>query len=321
MRRLQLSLALGGLLIGSAAYIVAAQDVVTEQVNVMAAQLEKQGAKRLVKEAARGSFSPDGKQIAYAKMPFNTGIALLDLETGKSTDLVAPGKDPAFSHGENPLIAYVRGDGREEEVWVVQPDGQNNRKIAAGGFPCWSGDGKTLFFHNRNQLCLMAVDFSKKDPQPEERDLIIPALYPEVSPNGKTVAYVSRGAFIITPIENPRYTAQLLPGATRGGFAGWSADGKQVAYGGFGYDDRVGLWVYDTETGNTRKVLDGPCTMAAWSQDGSKLLFDFRPFYGWHEVWMIETKALEPEQKPEENSVQTTSGQQDVVLETSKSVE
>jgi len=289
------------LLAGSAANIVAAQDVVTEQVNVMAAQLEKQGAKRLVKDAARGSFSPDGKQIAYGKMPFGTGIALLDLETGKSTDLIAPGKDPVFSAGEKPLIAYVRGDGREEEVWVVQPDGQNNRKIAAGGLPCWSGDGKTLFFHHRIRLRMMAVDITTENPQPTERDLVIPALYPEVSPDGKTVAYVSDGALIITPIENPSYKARMLPDKTRGGLVGWSPDGKQIAYGGFGFDDRVGLWVYETETGKSRKIVDGPCTLPAWSKDGSKLVFDVRQFYNRIDVWIIDVQSPELDQVSKED--------------------
>jgi hypothetical protein len=142
MRTQHLRLALVALLIGSAANIVSAQNAPNADIETIVARLKKLGAKRLVENGARASFSPDGKQIVYSKMPFGAGIVLRDLESGKSTVLVGTGKDPAFSHGDQPLIAYVRGNSNEEEVWVVQPDGKNDRKIASGGFPTGRGTAR-----------------------------------------------------------------------------------------------------------------------------------------------------------------------------------
>lgn len=295
MRSLNLSVAFVFLVMGSQGSLAAAQDV-QHDIEMIEAQLKKMGAKRLVDDGAKASFSPDGKQLVYSKMPFGAGIAFFDLKSGKSTDLIGSGKDPAYSHGEKPLIAYVRGDGREEEVWVIQPDGVNNRKVGDGGFPTWSGDGKTLYFHSRKLQSVMAVDLSAEEPQPVELRSKVASWYPAVSPEASSIAMVIPGTFLIADLEEPGYSARRLPGFTRGGLTGWSADGKLVGYGGYGYDDQVGLWVYDMKTNKARKIIDGPCTMPAWSKDGARLIFDFRPARDRHEIWMIDTKALAPEE-------------------------
>lgn len=297
MRTRHWSFPLTVLAIGFTAGIVSAQSNQNKRIDAVVAGLEKLGATRLVENGAKASFSPDGTQIVYSKMPFGAGIVLLDIESGKSADLVATGKDPSFSPGEKPLVAYVRGNSNEEEVWVVQPDGENDRKIAAGGFPTWSGDGQTLYFHARTRPRLMAVDFSAGKPQPVELKVTIPSWYPAVSPDGSTVAFMAQGALVITDVAEPGYTVRPLPALTRGGLPGWSADGKQVGYGGFGYEDHVGLWVYNLQARKARRIVDGPCTMPAWSQDGSKLVFDLRAARDHHEIWMIETQALNPEKE------------------------
>ncbi len=261
-------------------------------IDPMIRPIKNLGGKQLVADGAKASFSHDGQQIVYSKMPFGAGIKLLNHKTGETTTVVESGKDPAFSPGKTPLIAYVRGDGQAEEVWLVQPDGKQDRKLGEGGFPTWSKDGKTLYFHSRKRRMVLSVDLTALEPTPKElKD--IPAWYPAVSPEGKSVATVYPAAFVIQDFHMGRDIVNRLPGFTRGGLAGWSADGTQVGYGGFGYDDRVGLWIYDVQSGKSKKILDGPCTMPAWSPDGSKLVFDFRPDRNRHEIWMIETKSLE----------------------------
>ena len=72
---------------------------------------------------------------------------------------------------------------------------------------------------------------------------------------------------------------------------GWSPDGKQVGFGGYGMNDILGLWIADIPTGRMTQIAAGSFTMPAWSPDGSKLLFDVRLNTGM-EIWMIEAKAL-----------------------------
>lgn len=296
MKSWLLSSVLTTLLIGFAASLVSAQNQQNKDIESLSDRLEKRGAKRVIEDGARATFSPDGKQLAYSKMPFGAGIMLRDIDSGKTTEVVGTGKDSAFSPGKKPLIAYVRGSSNEEEVWLVQPDGQNDRKLAAGGFPVWSGDGQTLYIHTRSRFGLMAVDFSAEEPQSTDLNVTIPSWYPAVSPDGKNVVFLTEGALVFTGIKKPGYSVRPLATFAKGGFPGWSPDGKQIAYGGFGYADQGGLWIYDLPTQKTRKIVGGPCTMPAWSKDGSKLVFDVRAAQNRHEVWMLDTKALKSEE-------------------------
>jgi Tol biopolymer transport system component len=74
--------------------------------------------------------------------------------------------------------------------------------------------------------------------------------------------------------------------------AAWSPDGKRIAFGGWGSKDPSGLWVLYLDTGESVRVLPGPCTMPAWSPDGARLSFDLRLATG-SEIWVIDAKVLD----------------------------
>lgn len=108
------------------------------------------------------SWSPDGTKLVVAKVlrgpGSDAGLEILDLVSGKSRDLVQPGKDPAWSPAADGFIAFLRGSNTlNEEVWIVRPDGTGTRRIGGGSWPQWSGDGKTLYFHDNAAHQIMAV--------------------------------------------------------------------------------------------------------------------------------------------------------------------
>ena len=262
------------------------------------AELKRLGGKSLAK-GFKPSWSPDGKRIVLGRGVAGTsqdaagGIVVLDLATGKTAQLAKSGKDPAWSPKADGPIAYVGGgSGAAEEIWLVEPSGKNPRKLVDGGFPTWSADGRTLFFHSRRQNKVMAIRADTAGANPTEL-LGTSWMYPAVSADGKRIAFRSGSGMVVADRATtpPKTKTWSLPDGGRGFLGGFSPDGKQIGYGGYGRGDDFGVWVFDLETGRAARLASGPFTMPAWSPDGSKIALDLRVSTG-DEVWMIEAKAL-----------------------------
>lgn len=112
------------------------------------------------------AVSPDGAEIVvgghFTKYGSHlTGLWQVDLSDLKKTLLLASDDaksfavdDPAFSP-DGKEIAFTRtnvqwrsthGHDDTYEVWVMEADGSNPRKLADGGVPRWSSDGEYLSF-------------------------------------------------------------------------------------------------------------------------------------------------------------------------------
>jgi Tol biopolymer transport system component len=219
----------------------------------------------------------------------SSGIDCVDLTSGAVTRLTDAGGDPACSPLGN-LIAYVRGKGDREEIWLIEPDGAHNRKLIDGGFPCWLSDGKTLCFHARKQNTIQAVDVTATTIIAKTLLDNAGSWYPTVSPDGKRAAVVQSGNLVVTDLATKERRTCELRGAGAG-FTGWSPDGKQVGFGSFG-GDSAGLWIFDLASGKVKQVAGGSCTMPVWSRDGKWLSYDVRG-RGRGEVWALETKAFD----------------------------
>ncbi len=261
------------------------------------ADIKRLGGKFLAK-GFKSSWSPDGKKTVFGSGTPSTalddvgGLAILDVETGQVTKLVAPGKDPAWSPGDGKLIAYVTGSSNAERLWVVEAAGGTPRRVADGGFPSWSADGKTLFFHSRVEQKLMAVRIDAEMGEPTELAKV-PWWYPAISPDGKQVAFRSGNLLLVADIQSGNVLKRWrFPGSGAGFLGGWSPDGKQIGFGGYGLGDAVGLWSVDSGTGRGRRLAAGWFTMPDWSRDGSKVALDLRTNEG-SEIWMLDAAAIE----------------------------
>ena len=255
------------------------------------ASLRRIGTKFLAK-GCTATWSPDASQILFSAMPVGSGIDRLDIASGKITRLFAPGKDASLSPSGK-IVAYVRGDGEGEEVWLADADGSNTRKLADGGFPKWAADGKTLYFHSHKEWTVKSVNVMAAERVINDVAPFRDSFYPVVSPDGKGLAYVSGGSLVVINLETKDRLTRSL--ATSGaGLVGWSPDSKQVVYGGFGVDDRVGLFLFDLAGGNVKQIAAGQYTQPVWSPDGKWLAFDLRGGNSseW-QIWAIETNQLD----------------------------
>ena len=258
--------------------------------------LRELGGRFLIK-GFKSSWSPDGKQLVFGhqEAPYaeeGGGLSILDVATGKATSLVQSGKDPSWAPGDGRHIAYVDGGyGADEQVWVVEPSGENRRKVIDGGFPSWSPDGKTIYFHSRKERKYMAVNIDEDGAAPT-KILDSSWWYPAFSSDGKRVAYRSGDQLVLADCETGKTVKQYQVPGGRGFLGSWSPDGKHVAYGGYGFHDVPGLWIVDVQTGELKQLSEGFVTMPVWSSDGSKISMDLRLRTGF-QVWVIDGKIVD----------------------------
>jgi tricorn protease len=111
------------------------------------------------------SWTPDGKNVLFAStrrtdFPPGSELYTVPVEGGRAKRITyAEGKDGAFSPTGDRL-AYVHGPGlwyrkgyrgsSNDDIWVCNRDGTNNRRLTAfngqDASPMWAADGKTLFY-------------------------------------------------------------------------------------------------------------------------------------------------------------------------------
>ena len=251
------------------------QGVIPDESKPTVAQLTELGARRIAK-GTRGTWSPDGKRIALGKMPFGSGIAVvevtgvasdspsptsgtrptfvLDAEIGSVRDLVVDGKDPAFSP-DGKRVAFTRevAEGPpKEEIWLgavdeLMKDKTSMRRLGAGVMATWSADASTVFFSNPQTREIFSVRTDQPDAEPAVMwkavgDLFPDLWYPVVAPDGRRVAYHADGQLKIADMTSQTIVGSWPLDGWHGFLGGWSPDGSQLGYGAFGGEDK-GLWL------------------------------------------------------------------------------
>ena len=259
-----------------------------------ASPAERYHAKLIATNAAKSSWSPNGQKIVFGTMPFGAGLKIFDFKADTVVDLLDFGKDPAWSPGDGKWIAFVKGSlaWNNTEVWIVENSGKNPRRIAEGGWPCWSSDGKTLFYHSNEQQKMFAVQPDTKAAVASEICEMPWSYFPIVSPDGTLIGYMDDDALHVINRATKKETITIALPAKGMIFPCWSPEKKQIGLGIESSDQESGgLWSFNLETQQYKQILSGPYTIPVWSPDGSKIAFDRRDGNR-NEVWVIETKYL-----------------------------
>jgi len=286
-------------------------------------QLAAKG-RRTVTDGFSGHWSADGSRLVFSTgVQGRSGVAIFDLATQETDLLIVPGKDPRWSP-DGRYIAFVRdcqalrleelgtAERREqsrqildEEVWVMNADGTEPRRLARGGWPSWSQDSTSVYYHSRLESALCSISTAGRNPEPQ-RIMTCPHYYPSMSPDNQRVAYLEGASLKVKDLARQTVVAQWPVPFPASGGAGWSPTGRELCLaGGDNSEDRTGLWLFDYDRQEPAKTLAGQVTMASWSATGRKLLFCLGPPY--YELWVAEPdpnvpalEALGPAQTPEE---------------------
>jgi tetratricopeptide (TPR) repeat protein len=263
--------------------------------------------RRLITDGFGGCWSPDGTKLAFSVGVLGySGVALYDFGSKETELLIVPGMGPDWSP-DGQHIVFVRDCevlrlseltgaerrnqarwGLKNEVWLMNADGTAPRRLARGGDPSWSQDGKQVYYQSRmdNTLYRIAIE----DPQARSIPVYgCASEYPSVSPDNRHMADVLEGSLKIVDLASQSCLGEwALPLQISSG--NWSRDGRQVILGSVNrVEDRIGLWIYDLDRKDGVKVLSGQITGGSRSPDKTRMGFSLGPPY--FEIWMA---ALDP---------------------------
>jgi Tol biopolymer transport system component/tetratricopeptide (TPR) repeat protein len=282
-------------------------------------------AHRVTTDGFSASWSPDGGKLAFSLgVRGYSGVAVFDPATRETDLLIVPGKDPRWSP-DGQYITFVRDCQflrvsefiamerkvqqrllADEEVWIMKSDGTEPRRLARGGWPSWSQDSATVYYHSRVDSMLCSIPTTGRDAEPK-RIMAYSNSYPSVSPDNRQVSYLEGTSLKVKDLASQVLVAERpVPFGTWGGPA-WSPTGRELCLAGRNdSDDRTGLWIYSLDTNEPARTLDGQITVGSWSADATKLAFCLGPPY--FEIWAADlgqnvsaTEAITPGQTLDEH--------------------
>ena len=220
----------------------------TGTVQLMRVQTNGEGLRQITKgskPATEPAFSPNGKRIAFARL--GSGVFSMNADGTGVRRLTSGVRDiyPVWAP-DGKRIAFLRPFRTEWRLYVMSPTGAGLRRLPLAppaGRPTWTPNGKSI-------LIPSAADIVRVDSQTGRIQKyygltldIQTTQTATVSPDGNTVAYL--GPRLSTGPEDcgegrcPQYALYLarVPAPHRPrrvvndtGAAGWSPDGKTLAY-------------------------------------------------------------------------------------------
>ena len=221
-------------------------------------------------------YSPDGQSILFSSnRSGNLDLWQMNLAAGsvrKITDDAAEDWDPGFTP-DGKKIVWSSGRTGNLEIWMANADGSEAHQVSHDGVdaenPTATADGQWILYNSFNQKHLgiwrVHPDGTGASSVVAGRDVV-----PDVSPDGKYVAYLADGRTTratvrvvriadgamtrcIIPVPAPPHTTAIL------GRMRWMPDGKSIA---FLYVDEHGVngvfqqdFVADQDTSASRRKL------------------------------------------------------------------
>ncbi len=287
--------------------------------------LRAKGGHRLTTDGFSARWSPDGKKLAFSLgVQGFSGVAIFDPATKETDLLIVPGKDPRWSP-DGKYIAFIRdrqnlrleelltpepGSQRppatDEELWIMNADGTAPRRLAQGSWPTWASDSGSLYYLSRKggTLCQLSLADQANEPKSIMKWSYV---LPSVSPDNRYVSCFEGGSFKIKDLASQETIAECRMPSMGWGVTGWSPTGNEVCLGGGNPErDSTGLWLYDLQTKEFRRVLDGQITSTCWSPAATELTFCLGTPH--QEVWSLPlysgvatSETLEPGQALDEH--------------------
>ena len=243
------------------------------------------------------TISPDGSQVAYTTLRYAEGglrqhtyeLAIQDIEGGdlqrvttNTWDDVSPSWSPDGSR-----IAFVSERGDSLHVYVIAPDGTDERNIAPGvtaqsNAPVWAPDGSRLAFVGEEQrhqpvdwIDTYSSDRSKWVTKTSGRIVTREAMYVVEADGSDLKKLAWSNSTDTTPSTRVGINDLILPEEEVVEFR-WSPDSKRIAFLAKRYHGAGSLYVADLDGSEVRQILN---TYEIWETTSYKSLWMLG--FGW----------------------------------------
>lgn len=214
-------------------------------------------------------------------------LSSCDRQAGPNAPTPPPPPTPPRSTGP---IAFTSDRDGAAAIYLVNEDGSGVTKLAAGGGPAWSPNGRRIAFVSSDRaLHVINVDGSGLQ-------FVAGSAWgpPTWSPDGSTLVFATfRGGSEIDAVNVDGSNRRSLfdSGGYISGDPAWSPDGQRIVFNiGTFWDAEFGLWTVNAD-GSDARQLAGPgvgrprlsfnaltspfhdAAEAAWSPDGALIAF------------------------------------------------
>lgn len=232
----------------------------------------------------RAAWSPDGSTIVFiARINNVQGIYAVDTSGSNFRPIYSGDTGGPTWSPDSKWLAFSQG----LSIWKVKTTGDSLKQLTNGGNdvrPSWSRDGKTIAYA-RTSIWLVDVNGDTT------RQLINVGDFPTWHPNGTEVVMMVQSPpvyyFYAVRTDTSSFRSMFtLTSSDYCSFSSISPNGNELIFSLTPSNDYTQIWRADMTSRQLSKLTDDGGDFAAWSPDGSKIVYT-RTQYGDGGLWIM----------------------------------